>query len=734
MIRFLWVLLSFVPLLGQAQFTYSLETAIPAVDLQGNDLPLAWAGGLNATNVNTVDLDLDGHDDLVLYDRMAGKVITFLSVDGRYVSAPDYENFFPTDISNWLLLRDYNCDGRKDLFTGDLFGIKVSTNITPQGGPPQWRPYLFSTGHPGSKSTALQTEGSTSKVNLQLQADDVPSISDVDGDGDLDIFNIQYAGHTIEFHQNLSIESGLPCDSLEFRRITRSWGNFTECECGDFAFNGEDCPPEAGGRTKHAGGKSLLTLDLNNDGQQDLIFSEARCTQMYALLNKGTTQNPIIDSYSAFPQPQPANMVIFPTPYYEDVDFDGKRDLIVTPNIFSKVYLNTFLDESIWFYKNTGTNSQPSFSFVQRDFLQRDMIDVGDNAIPAFIDFDGDDDFDMLVSSHASEEYTSRVYLYENTGSPSSPSFKLVDDDFLGFSQTTFYNLKIQFADMNGDHTRDLVFTATSFDNGFTRLYYFANRSETKMDFSEVPLRLIDFELTSSENIYVTELDGNGLPDLLVGRSEGNLEYWKNVGERGWPAFQLEERNYLGFSSTPLRQDLACVAADFDGDGTTDLAIGDGSGKLGLITAFQSGLAKDSDLQQNILYNPLLDTYTDKNFGGKIRPTAVNLFNTDKPALVVGNALGGVHILKNIAATSLSELPQLNVYPNPVGKFDILKVQADRPGAMQVISLLGQQLSASITLQADEVYHYSLAPLASGIYLLKFTANRKSVVQRFVVR
>src|SRR6188768_4343608 len=88
-----------------AQFTYVLDNSIP-VEVDKVSLPMAWAGGLNAAQYNTMDLNQDGKDDLVLYDRMASKVITFLRVDNTYQYAPGYENIFPAELENWLLLRD----------------------------------------------------------------------------------------------------------------------------------------------------------------------------------------------------------------------------------------------------------------------------------------------------------------------------------------------------------------------------------------------------------------------------------------------------------------------------------------------------------------------------------------------------------------------------------------------------------------------------------------------------
>ncbi|HEY9488618.1 MAG TPA: T9SS type A sorting domain-containing protein, partial [Chryseosolibacter sp.] len=638
--------------------------------------------------------------------------------------------------TNWLLLRDYNCDGQKDIFTGDVLGIKVFRNVTASDGRLTWEQHLFSTGFPGSKSPVLLTLNPNTqiKVNLQLQFDDLPSISDVDGDGDLDILNIQYAGHAVEFHRNLSVENNLPCDSLSFERVTRSWGNFRECHCGVFAFNNEPCPPNAGGRTKHAGGKSLLAIDLNGDQQQDVLFSEAECQQLFALPNQGTSTAPVIGNFFAFPQSNPVSFVLFPAAFYEDVDFDGKKDIIASPNIFSKEFLNSNLRESTWLYKNTGSTTNPVFTFSERNFLQGQMVDVGDNAVPSFYDHDGDGDFDMFISTHSSERFTSTIYLYENVGSVSLPAFKLTTDDYLGFSATRFYNLKIQFADMNSDQTADLVFTATSFDNAATSLYYLTNKSQSSLDFTGTTLRQLNFGLTSSENVYVTDINGDGLPDILAGRSEGNLEFWKNNGIAGSPDFVLEDENYLGFSSSTLRQNLAVFAADLNADGTKDLLIGEQNGRLGIISDFQNAASSEATLEYNIVFNPSLEVYSEKNLGGRLWPTVVNLFNANKPAVAVGNVLGGVHLLKHDEGTSLPEQPEVHIYPNPVFKDEILNVQADRQGIMEIISVLGQQLSKPVLLKANEVHQYTLPPLAAGLYLMKFTANKRSHTQRFVIR
>src|SRR6478609_12065035 len=126
-----------------AQFTYVVDQTVPVKDLQGNTLDMAWAGGLNAAQYNSIDLNGDGKDDLAIFDRMANKVITFVNENNQYRYAPEFETLFPDGITNWLLLRDYNCDGKKDIFTGDIFGMKIYTNTTIAGGHLSWKQFLF---------------------------------------------------------------------------------------------------------------------------------------------------------------------------------------------------------------------------------------------------------------------------------------------------------------------------------------------------------------------------------------------------------------------------------------------------------------------------------------------------------------------------------------------------------------------------------------------------------------
>lgn len=720
-----------------AQFTYSLDQGIPVTDGNGNGLKLAWSGGLNAAQFNTMDINGDDVPDLIVFDRMANKVITFLRKENQYVFSPEYESLFP-ELSNWLLLRDFDCDGRKDIFTGNVLGIKVYRNVTPGGQPFQWEDFQFFNAGNNSVSPVLLTKGFSTKINLQLQFDDLPAIADMDNDGDLDILAFRYpGGSTVELHQNFSMERYNSCDSLDFERVTQKYGAFTECECGTFAFNNTDCPPHGGERVRHSGGKALLALDIDNDDDTDLLISEAECNNVFLLPNEGDSYHPIFSNASPFPSTQPVDLTTFPAVFYEDADFDGIPDLIASPNLFSKESNEIDLKHSTWFYRNTGTEASPAFTFVENNFLQSGMIDAGDNAVPAFADADGDGDMDLFISHGSDEDITGSIYFYENTGNQTSPSFRFVSDNYLDISERLGYpvhNVRMQFADINSDGRPDLVFTATSLTDNKTSLHYILNQASGSLNFNGAPINTVTATtITFSENAHVTDVNNDGLADLLIGRNTGQLEYWKSDGPKGSVNFSMQAKEYLPIQDIAKNQSVAITTGDLNADGKSDLVIGGLGGSLTIISNYREA-GDTPNSRSDILFNPLSETYKPVSFAGKVWPTTVNLFNTNKPAIVVGNILGGLHVLRNDDGKSLPGEIAIEIYPTLLPYGETLKMRVDRPGSVQIFSVTGQQLLREpILLEPNQLYPVNLSFLARGMYLVRVSWNNRSYTKRIVI-
>jgi hypothetical protein len=718
-----------LPLLVCAQFTYRQVNTITVV--AGPDtLRNAWAGGFNAGQFNTLDVNADSQPDLILYDRMAERVMVFLRTEAGFVHAPEYEGYFPAGIVNYLLLRDFNADGKKDLFTGDVLGIKVFKNITPPGSPPAWQQVFFNTGF-GTKSPVLLTTGFSGKVNLQQNFDDMPAFRDADGDGDLDIFCARYpTGSNIEFHKNMGIERFGTADSLDFERITQTWGQVADCFCGVFAFEGQPCNT-TGGRTTHAGGKSLEVIDINADGHPDLLFSESDCSRVYLLENLGTLQAPVIQSAVPFPAPNPVLIFPFPSVYPEDVDADGATDLIATSNAYRREYLFSNFRESVHYYRNTGTNTAPAFALVQTNFLQHTMIDVGDNAVPAFMDLDGDGDLDLLIGHYAYDGRATLVH-FENIGTARQPVFRHVTNDYAFLSLYNFTNIKPAFADMNGDSRPDLVFSATQGTG--TALYFLPNTATSGLTVNPLDIRSLGFSLFSSENVSIIDVNADGKPDILLGKSNGALQYWQNNGTPENPSFTLTQSAWLGLGSSVTRQSLSCAEGDLDADGLPDLVIGDQTGRITIVPNYREALSAENEGLQEVVYNPLTERYEAPNLGGRLWPVVVNLLGTERPLIVAGTITGGLVMLQPENLIGLPEHPRIDVYPNPVQTSQNLNIRLDRPGSFTLINLLGQTLSAPHMLQPFRLYRFPVAGLEPGMYLLRFVIEGKTYTRRIMVQ
>ncbi len=702
-----------------AQNTYHFDQTIQ-VQVEGKALAMPWAGGLNSPQLSTMDLNGDAKDDLVAFDRTANKVFTYLNSGNQYIYAPDYETFFPSSLSDWVLLRDFNCDGKKDLFTSDPQGINVFVNVTKPGGQLAWR--AFNPGHP------LLTVGYNGSINLQMNATDIPSIDDVDEDGDLDVIVARFVGFgSLEFHKNMSIENTGRCDSMQLVRVTTEWGNFQECICGVYAyeFYNQTCDQLLGGRAQHDVGKSLLTLDLNNDGLHDLIFSEQTCDSLYLLSNHGTLDTAVMIGHTSFPKSK-LSTLLFPAAYFEDVDFDGVKDLILATNISARVPTDVDLSNSNWFYKNTGTNKSPQFNFVKTNLLQDQMIDAGSYASPAFADYDNDGDLDMFISYWAVPDSVASIYLYKNIGNFSQPAFEFVTNDYQQLSTSGLYNIKIQFVDVNSDGKTDLAFTATDKHTSVTQLYYLKNSGGSSFDFSGQSPEAINFIVNQSDNVLLYDVNSDGLLDILWGANDGSLQFYKNTGSL---VFVSVDQSYMGLKSNTVRFCVSPTVSDLKHDGKPDLLVGN-HGSIVIYPDFQSVQSQPDTL---LVDNQLKQISESRDLSGFLILTTADLYATNNPLVVAGTITGGIHLLKADSTTTNQNENTVSFWPNPLNQNEKINIRVTQNSLIQFYTILGQKLNDPIAITAGETVQVEQA-LSSGLYIARVSWSGKTQTVKLIVQ
>ena len=653
--KFLFILLSLIfNTISFSQINFTRDTTVSVFE-NSTQLKHAWNGGVNSAQFSEIDLDLDGTNDLIIFDRSGNRISPYLNVNGNFVFSPEYRNSFPS-IESWLILNDYNCDGKQDIFTYQNAGIAVYTNTSSS-----------------SLSFTLATSSitnTTSGQGIYVSPMDLPAISDIDNDGDLDILTFEISGGFVHYFKNESIENHGNCDYLEYSHNNGCWGNFYEglntyiLDCFNCL-----CPPITIGSSsrygKHAG-STLIAMDVDGDMDKDLILGDVSYTNLNLLINGGTPQSAhIIMVDTAFPQnitnTIPADIHIFPSAFYIDATHDGTKDLIVTTNMQN----NSANKESCWIYENSGTNSTPNFNFIQKDFLQGGGVDLGENAHPTFYDENGDGLLDLFVGNYGYHSSTgtpiSKIAFYKNTGTIQNPEFTLISDDFLGLSTIPLntilnrpaLNLHPTFGDLNGDFIDDLII-----GDADGKIHLFTGDGTT-FNINIPNFDSIDVGYFASPQII--DVNRDGLNDLIIGSKSGQISYFENKGTPTNPDFSVEYIKWGG-----IDVDSLYISNGFSSPKLIEindeyhLFIGSYTGKTYLYNNIDgniNGIFSELNTINNIVWE-----------GGKNSVAVSDINNDSLMDIIIGNQSGGLAFFKGdtTTTTQIEEIREyFNIYPNP---------------------------------------------------------------------
>jgi hypothetical protein len=733
------------------------ELQIP-VEVAGKSLQQPWVGGLNAPQFSKADLNHDGISDLFIYDRIGRKALGFMDTgkEGaeQYQYKEELTSLFPV-VKDWVLLKDFNGDGVPDIFTAS--GNTVN-GIRAFRGKWQDNKLAFDALSWADQSELTRdlfivrkriTPDSLAKEVFQLYSFniDIPGIYDIDGDGDLDIITFNDGGFVATFYKNYSIEQGHGLDSLLFVRDQSCWGKFYESGVSiridlsddpNMCFsplhdNPDHIDGESGEGSRHAG--STLTVDdFTGNGLPDLLLGDVSFAGMVLLENHGTLASAWMTKQdTSFPGYNvPINLPYFPAAYLLDIDGDGLKDIMAAPND----NFNGRDTENAWFYKNTGSANQPVYTFQQEDYLAEDMIDVGTKSAPAFLDYNGDGLQDLVIAAgekfRPDEFYTSRLYLFENVGTATQPAFKLVDEDFLDFSQYAdvgggTFDFVPHFADMDGDGDMDLFV-----GDYHGKLFYAENITGEgqPVEFGPVQYPYANISIGRRASPFVADLNNDGLPDLLIGEDAGNINYFENVGSAGQPSFiapVLSAPNIERFGNIITR-------GAFETSGASSPVIM----YLRGVKYVLSGSANGSIMLYELDSEQLSDTFPAADhavrnlyFGRDAKCAFTDLNEDGFLEMVCGNKRGGLNLRATefrfdsliISKTSATQFPLTDflLAPNPVS--DQLKISWENDQishvSLRVFHISGAQVKFQRYVSNGSVLDTSSLPAGSYIVRLE---------------
>jgi len=753
----LLLLLLLLPAVTRAQFQGLVYDRNDSATVFGytSQKSMPWCGGFNNPQFAMADLDHDGKKDLVIFEPVSLQVKTFINTGTAgnpvYVYAPKYATNFPS-IYGYLKLEDYNNDGIADLMhrgTDGYPGVMLYKGYYNAN-----NELCFTYKVQLTYSNDLST---VPPIATHVNLADVPGVADVDNDGDLDIITYSSLGNELFFYKNYQVEMGLT-DTMVIKLRDKCWGKVSQntinrthimnysCE----ALNSTLLPKESGGRH---GNNGVCLFDNDGDGDYDYLDGNASFSDMQFLRN-GKAQYGGVDSmiYQDTTWQRTgvqAHMSEYPVAYWVDINQDGVKDILISPH--SETGSENY--KCILYYKNTGTVSNPVYTYQSDSFLITETIDAGTGSYPILYDYDKDGKPDLIVGSdgyrQANGTMKSRLLYFKNNSSPGHISFTQVSENFNFISNLNLAGAAPAIGDLDNDGKDDMVLGQS---NG--NLTFFSNTASSASLPPQWPVSaalrdynngLINTGNNAAPCIY--DLNKDGKQDLIIGNQYGRLVYYENVGTTpGQLKLQLKSStlgNIYVDSTMPITAYAAPYIGKMDNTGTDYILCGGGSGRLFRYSGFQWGNTAISYPLIDTMYSYIDTAYASlqgysQNINQRSTPAIADIDGDGKYDMILGNTFGGLTIYKQVADVIMS--PNLlytgnnrnvKVYPNPAN--ETLYMNWDKAFAqgevhITIYSTTGQKVLETTTDDKNTGTSLPVHSIAAGTYFCEFVSGTNRAV------
>lgn len=745
--RYLFLIALMISLFPQLLQSQTLNrTSIKFKDISDNVMKHPQVGGLNSPQFNGIDLNNDGQEDLVIFDRKGDVLLPFLYNGTDYDYAPDYTSNFPA-VRYFMLTYDYNCDGIKDLFCYPV-GYPVDGLEVYQGSYDSNNQIVFNqiifpgyycSPQLGILCNVLNYPGfGGHPSNIQVLKIDIPALDDVDNDGDMDVITFNASGGYMNYFENQSQELGYGCDSLIFEHKSDCWGRAYEPGIGiDLTFTSsiDSCPYKIffdnGGRVVQGGasirhtGSTLTTIDMDNDGDKELILGDISYPDLTLLTNGGNPDTAwMVSQDLKFPSNSVhASVRDFPAAYLVDIDNDGDRDFIAARNENSDASENYFVAS---YYENTGTEQLPVYNFMEDDFFVNEMIDYGTYSMPAFFDYNGDSLQDLVIGSLGLFEsggiQNGVLALHENVGTLDTPIYKLITEDYLTVSGLNARRLAPAFGDVDNDGDVDMLL-----GEEYGTLFFYENTAGAgnPVVFAAPVANYQTIDVGQASIPQIIDIDRDGKNDLIIGQNQGFINYFKNTSTTNTPIFTIQpapnntmnawgdvDARPIGYSTGFAAQRVVEI------NGQYELFLGNIDGKLMHYQDIESTTTGSFTLASS--------NYGGVDVGIHATLDIKDINNDGMLDFAIGNGRGGVTIFSQGTIISTIEAKKeakeiATIFPNPAQDVLNIELNDDFDGKkydITVYNALGQVVYTEMEI-SKKVHQIKVNNWLTGVYFIQ---------------
>ncbi len=483
---------------------------------------------------------------------------------------------------------------------------------------------------------AYQPQGTTLPIVIGRSLD----AADIDNDSDLDIIVGDYYGNV-----TMLINNG--DDTFNIGDMLKADGSYIDV--GDVA--------------------TPKFADIDNDNDLDLYIGNNQ-GKIYIYSNDGLgnyTTNGFLQADGV-----DIDVTSSAAPEFSDNDNDGDLDLFVGCQ-----------DGTIKLYENDGSGN---FSFIDNLQQAGTNIDVGFEAKPDFLDFDGDGDMDLFVANSSGKinfylNNGSGIYsdngflqadgtdidvgneassLFIDINSDGNPDLLVgsnynnikvyINDGSFNFSESTdlaaegYYRIKKQeftspkYADVDNDGDLDLYLSDMSY------IYVFENDGTGKMLFQDT----LKVDGNNIDQMYpyidFADIDNDGDLDIYIGDYYYGMSIFLNDGSGNFSdnGSFLADGNIVAYGSYRVHPEFA----DLDADGDLDFYLGEDNGTIEIYTNDGSGNFSANGLVQADGTDLDVTTYAGFDFA--------DIDNDNDLDIISGNNSGHILLFTNDGANNFT--------------------------------------------------------------------------------